>query len=97
MPSRGTTTERGYDHNHRKLREAYKPLVASGKAHCWRCVERGLPPEQSLIRPNEPWDLGHDDDDRTRYRGPEHQRCNRAAPHQATPPPPAGADTSRDW
>jgi hypothetical protein len=25
------------------------------------------------------WDLGHDDFDRTIYRGPEHQRCNRSS------------------
>ena len=26
-----------------------------------------------LIAPDEPWDLGHDDDDRLRYVGPEHR------------------------
>jgi len=32
---------------------------------CWRCGE--------LIRPGQPWHLGHDDYDRTKYRGPEHR------------------------
>jgi hypothetical protein len=37
---------------------------------CARCGER--------IEPGEPWDLGHDDVDRSRYTGPEHRRCNRS-------------------
>jgi len=32
-----------------------------------------------LIRPNEPWDLGHIDGDKTQYAGPEHAYCNRRA------------------
>ena len=31
-----------------------------------------------FIRPDEPWDLGHDDLDRSLPRAPEHRRCNRA-------------------
>ncbi|AEL19996.2 HNH endonuclease [Mycobacterium phage Jamie19] len=66
------TSARGYGAAHQRLREQYRPLVASGRATCWRC---GQP-----ISPTEAWDLGHDDDDRSRYRGPEHaRRCNRAA------------------
>lgn len=97
MPSNGSTTERGYDYEHKKLRKQIEPLVKAGKAHCWRCVANGLPPEQSLIKPGEPFDLGHDDDDRSRYRGPEHQACNRATAGrkaQFTGPP---VDTSRPW
>lgn len=74
-----TTAERGYGHEHKKQRAAIEPLVRSGKAVCWRCIAEGVPKEQAKIRPDEPWDLGHDDHDRSRYRGPEHVRCNRAA------------------
>jgi hypothetical protein len=45
-------------------------LVEAGNVICWRCGE--------LIGADEPFDLGHDDQDRSQYRGPEHQGCNRA-------------------
>lgn len=67
-----TSAERGYGGAHKRLRKQLEPHVASGQATCWRCNQP--------IRADEPWDLGHDDNDRTRYRGPEHaNRCNRAA------------------
>lgn len=66
-----TTTARGYGAKHRAERERWRPLVESGQAVCWRCSR--------LIPPGAPWDLGHDDADRTRYMGPEHQFCNRGA------------------
>lgn len=67
---RGSRQARGYGAAHEALRRRYAPFVARGKVTCWRC---GL-----KIEPTEPWDLGHDDDDRARYTGPEHVRCNRA-------------------
>ena len=67
---RGTSTQRGYGTEHRNLRNQWRPQVEAGTVHCARC---GRP-----IQPGQPWDLGHDDHDRTRYRGPEHARCNRA-------------------
>ncbi|WP_395705136.1 hypothetical protein [Rhodococcus ruber] len=67
---RGTSTQRGYGRDHRNMREAWRPMVEAGTVRCARC---GRP-----IRPGQPWDLGHDDHDRSRYRGPEHQGCNRA-------------------
>lgn len=66
-----TTTERGYGADHQTERRRWEPIVRAGRASCWRCGRR--------IHPAAPWDLGHDDHDRTRYRGPEHRRCNRSA------------------
>jgi hypothetical protein len=68
---RGTSTQLGYGTKHHHLRSYFKPLVEAGQAVCWRC---GKP-----IGKGEPWDLGHNDDDRTRYNGPEHRTCNRGA------------------
>ena len=66
---RGSSAQRGYGAAHRKLRSQYEPAVRAGMVTCWRC-EQPITPDQS-------WDLGHDDHDRSRYRGPEHARCNR--------------------
>lgn len=65
-----TTTQRGYGAHHRKLRDQWKPKVETGQVKCARC--------QHPIRPGTQWDLGHDDNDRTQYRGPEHAHCNRS-------------------
>ena len=46
-----------------------KALVDSGHAHCWRC--------RKPIPPGSNWHLGHDDNDRSIIRGPEHAvECN---------------------
>ena len=64
------TVARGYRVGHRADRRRWEPQVKTGTVPCRRCGE--------LIRPDEPWDLGHDDLDRTLPRAPEHRRCNRA-------------------
>jgi hypothetical protein len=81
---RPTPAARGYRPAHRALRKRLAPLVASGCVRCARCGQ--------LIRPDEPWDLGHSDWDRTRYSGPEHRRCNRAVVTHLK-----ARVTSRDW
>ena len=68
--ARGTPAERGYDAEHRALRASFVPLVRTGLVKCWRCRE--------LIGADEPWDLGHEDGNRSRHRGPECLPCNRA-------------------
>ena len=64
-----TAAERGYGREHFELRKRIEVLVDSGRAFCARCGR--------WIAPGEPWDLGHDDVDRSVYRGPEHRSCNR--------------------
>ncbi|QLF83884.1 polynucleotide kinase [Gordonia phage Moosehead] len=80
-----TTTQRGYGARHQNMRKRYEASVRAGNATCWRC---GQP-----IKPDGDWDLGHDDNDRSKYMGPEHVTCNRGAPRRQT----HGADTSRKW
>lgn len=53
---------------HRDAVKAVKAQVAAGNAHCWRCG-RYLPPGSKVH-------AGHDDHDRTVYRGPECAPCN---------------------
>ena len=67
---RGSSTERGYGREHRKLRDEWKPRVEAGEVHCAR------PGCGKLIEPGSAWDLGHNPD--RSYRGPEHRTCNRA-------------------
>jgi hypothetical protein len=68
--SQGTSTARGYGTNHQKLREKWARKVAAGGVVCAR-VGCGR-----LILSGEPWHLGHVDQDRSRYAGPEHEKCN---------------------
>lgn len=94
MPGQGTTSQRGYGNDHQKLRAHWTPHVLAGEVNCWRCGLR--------IEPSQQWDLGHDDDDRNHYRGPEHalaKDCpaggNRATKGRRKKTP--ATDTSRDW
>lgn len=68
--TRGTRQARGYDAPHDRLRAAYQRRMDAGEHFsCWRCS-----------RPIDPtsWHLGHDDHDRSAYRGPECVPCNTA-------------------
>jgi DNA-directed RNA polymerase subunit RPC12/RpoP len=56
---------------HKQQVAAVKALVASGRAFCWRCG-RHLPPGSKAH-------AGHDDHDRSRYRGAECPPCNLSA------------------
>lgn len=65
-----SAAEAGYGREHQRLRRRLKVVMDATGAACVRCGQ--------WIAPGEPWDLGHDDFDRSVYRGPEHRRCNRA-------------------
>ena len=70
------TSARGYGTKHQALRRRWARQIARDEVLCARCG--------GLIYPEEPWDLGHVDGDKTRYAGPEHRYCNRAtAAHKA--------------
>ena len=64
---------------HRELRAEWKPVVDTGLVRCARGVDCVFAEGKlgGLIRPGDPWDLGHHDDDPRRYIGPEHRRCSR--------------------
>ena len=69
-----TTTERGYGAIHQAERAKWEPLVAKGGVMCARrgpnCIGEPIGPDQA-------WDLGHQDGDRSKYNGPECIPCNR--------------------
>ena len=71
--ARPNTTARGYGSQHQQLRaqllDAFVPVQP-----CWRC---GRP-----IARKADAQLGHDDNNRTRYRGLEHTKCNEGAPNK---------------
>lgn len=71
MPRRGNSTQRGYGYSFQQQRKQAKAEVDAGLVNCWRCGQ--------WIHPDDPWDLGHDDYDRTIIRGPECRHCNRSA------------------
>ena len=79
---RGTTTQRGYGHEHQQERASYVTRMQRGETvRCWRC-NVALTPETLH--------LDHTDD-RTSYRGPACDACNLTMAGQ-TPRgrPPAG-------
>jgi hypothetical protein len=72
MPNKSGSRLRGYGAAHVRLRKIWDIRVQRGGVNCARCGR--------LIEPGTPWDLGHDDHDRTIYSGAEHRKCNRGAP-----------------
>jgi hypothetical protein len=68
--ARGTRQERGYGQQHATLRAAYQRRMDAGEIFtCWRCLREIDPAD---------WTLGHCDDDRTVYHGPECPPCDYA-------------------
>lgn len=72
---KASATKRGYGSKHQAIRAQWKPKVDALEVDCWRCGHL-IVPDYSLR--GDGWDLGHDDHDRSVYRGPEHRSCNRA-------------------
>ena len=84
------TAARGYGSRHQKLRAAWRRRVNAGSEFCARCHGWIAPEGEPCARCRKPtreggkaghglcgWDLGHEDQDRSRYTGPEHACCNR--------------------
>jgi hypothetical protein len=71
---RGSTTDRGYGYEWRKITARWAAQIAAGTGYCTAptCVM-----SSRWIRPGSAWDGGHDE--QRRPRGPEHRKCNRAA------------------
>lgn len=63
--------ERGYGADHVRRTRVWRRKIDAGGVECWRC---GQP-----IPPGAAFHLGHDDDDRSVYRGAEHPLCNTRA------------------
>lgn len=78
---------RGYGKEFQQARRLWKARVATGTVRCARgrgCLYAATVAgvlTGGIIRPGEPWDLGHSDD-RTQIVGPEHSVCNRGAPNR---------------
>lgn len=68
-----------YGYNHQEMRARLAPIVEMGGWICTRYEHPQFPDCPGEILPGDPWDLGHDDRNVTRWSGPEHQACNRKA------------------
>jgi hypothetical protein len=69
--ARGTKAERGYGPVFQRTRRMWVQRIALGGVECVRC---GKP-----ITSADPFDLDHDDNDRSIIRGPACPSCNRSA------------------
>lgn len=84
LPGRPSPRDRGYGPAHIAKRKALEPRVNAGLADCTAqtcLVEKAGGTRR--IAPGTPWDLGHDENDRTKYAGPQHAACNRGASRRA--------------
>jgi hypothetical protein len=63
---------RGYTRKHKRLRQAWATIIELSDVLCARC--------RCPITTEDAWHLDHDDDDRSKYLGPSHSRCNLSAP-----------------
>jgi hypothetical protein len=77
MPTKASTTARGYGTAHQNEKRRLQPTVDAGSAYCAEPIclmgDRWIQPG-----PGTTWDLAHTED-RTGYLGPAHIRCNRSA------------------
>lgn len=79
--ARGTRQERGYGREHDALRRHYQRRMDAGQVYaCWRCG--------GDIDPTS-WTLGHCDDDRSKYHGPECPPCDYATSGRGACPHPS--------
>jgi hypothetical protein len=91
--ARPNTTSRGYGAAHQRMREQLLEAFVPGQP-CARCGQPILAAADA--------DLGHDDQDRSKYAGLEHKRCNRATSgrarrgSQSAVRPPAAAPAAAD-
>lgn len=79
LPGRPSTAARGYGKRHQELRAQWAPYVEAGRVDCTApvCIVAGAGGSRRIAR-GAPWDLGHDETDRRKYSGPQHQECNRS-------------------
>jgi len=78
--TRASPRERGYGADFKRERKRVERIVKAGLAVCARCGQ----PIRVVGGKPEPWDLGHNDFDRSLISGAEHRACNRAtATHNA--------------
>ena len=79
--ARGTRAERGYGAEHEALAREYQQRMDQGERFtCWRC-DKPLGARRGID-----WQLGHDDQDRSKYRGPECPPCNLATSGRSSHP-----------
>lgn len=95
LPGRATPAQRGYGKRHRELRAAWAPYVEAGRVKCTApvCVVERATGTRRIARGAE-WDLGHDETDRRKYAGPQHQECNRGQSRRSPTRPAPALDPS---